>query len=417
MTTDPTRLRTPSIHGEPGEPIRYTGTVKEIGRVQRRARLGQRHFLAVPAEDPVRVAHDLVAIHSSDPATVFLTMWARVADFEVSDLEHLLYDEKALVRHWGMRRTLWVVDRETLPFVVSASTRPIGERERRRTVKLIEDAGISDDGEAWLETAIATILEIMKRDGEVLARRLSSEVPELARKIEFRNQAGRLIGRTGMSSRTLLQLGMESRALRGRPTGSWISGQYRWAETDSWLGGPIEEVSIRTASSQIVESWLRAFGPATETDLRWWTGWPVSQVRGALGDVGAVEVDLGDDGSGYVLADDLDDVPGPDRWVALLPSLDSTVMGWKEREWYLGDHEESLFDRNGNAGPTVWLDGRVVGGWAITADGQVRHELFEDVGVDAAAMVAARCSELEKWLDGTSATPRFRSPHDIGLSS
>ena len=38
-----------------------------------------------------------------------------------------------------------------------------------------------------------------------------------------------------------------------------------------------------------------------------------------------------------------------------------TFMGWKERDWFLGEHAEPLFDRNGNAGPTVWRDGRVVG--------------------------------------------------------
>ncbi len=225
------------------------------------------------------------------------------------------------------------------------------------------------------------------------------------------------MGSTGMSSRTLLQLGVESRVLRARPTGSWLSGQYRWAVTRDWLGGPIEDVPIAEASAAIVASWLGSFGPATETDLRWWTGWPVSQVRAAIDDVGAVEVDLGEDGSGFILPDGLEDVPEPDTWVALLPSLDSTAMGWKERSWYLGDHEEELFDRNGNAGPTVWVDGRIVGGWAIAPDGEVRYEVFEDIGSEAATLVEARCHDLEKWLDGTSVTPRFRSPHERRLSS
>jgi hypothetical protein len=393
------------------------GQVKEISRRERRARLGQRHYLSEPAEDATHVANRLVAIHSSDPATVYLTMWARVRDFVVADLEKLLYEERSLVRHWAMRRTLWVVERETLPLVVSASTRPIGEKERRRTVKLIEAGGVASDGEAWLELAIEKTLEMMHANGEVLARQLSNAVPELAEKVEFRNKAGKLMGTTGMSSRTLLQLGIESRVLRARPAGSWISGQYRWAVTQDWLGGPIADVPMAEASARIIESWLAAFGPASEADMRWWTGWPVNQVRAAIDEVGAVEVDLGDDGPGYVLPDDLDDVPEPEPWAALLPSLDSTVMGWKERSWYLGAHEQSLFDRNGNAGPTVWVDGRIVGGWTITDDGEVRHEVFEDIGSEAASRVESKCHELEGWLDGTSVTPRFRSPHDKSLAS
>ena len=52
--------------------------------------------------------------------------------------------------------------------------------------------------------------------------------------------------------------------------------------------------------------------------------------------------------------------PAPGPWAALLPALDPTVMGWLDRGWFLGDHEKALFDRTGNVGPTVWLDGRVV---------------------------------------------------------
>ena len=40
-------------------------------------------------------------------------------------------------------------------------------------------------------------------------------------------------------------------------------------------------------------------------------------------------------------------------------------MGWKNRAWYLGDLAKfggPVFDTNGNAGPTIWVDGRVVGG-------------------------------------------------------
>lgn len=391
--------------------------MRKISPSQRRARLAHRHFLAEPADDAREVTRRLVAIHSTDPATVFLSMWARVDGFRVGDLEELLYEERSLVRHWAMRRTLWVVDRDILPLVVSASTRPIGDKERRRTAKIIEDGGLADDGERWLRAAIEETLALVRERGEVLARDLSKEVPRLAEKIEFTNKAGEVVGTTGMSSRTLVQLGMESRVIRARPAGTWVSGQYRWAETEDWLGGPIEEVPSREASAKVVRGWLRAYGPGTENDIRWWSGWPVGQVRTALHDAGVVEVDLGADGVGYVLADDIDDVEEPGPWVALLPSLDTTVMGWKDRDWYLGDHEERLFDRNGNAGPTVWADGRVVGGWAQRGEAEVAYELCEDVGSEITDLIQQRRDELQAWLGRVTVTPRFRSPHDKALSA
>src|SRR5439155_24992841 len=132
------------------------------------------------------------------------------------------------------------------------------------------------------------------------------------------------------------------------------------------------------ACADLLGRWLRAFGPATATDIRWWTGWTARLATKTLEALGAVEVEL-DEGIGYVLPDDVNPVRKSEPWVALLPGLDPTVMGWKERAWYLGDHASELFDRNGNAGPTVWANGRVVGGWMQVEDGDVIVELLEKV--------------------------------------
>ncbi len=111
-------------------------------------------------------------------------------------------------------------------------------------------------------------------------------------------------------------------------------------------------------------------------------------------------------------------MPPPPEWVALLPTLDPTVMGWKERSWYLGDHQEHLFDRNGNAGPTVWADGRVVGGWAQRPDGTIAVELLEPLLSSVQGKISAEAAErLQEWLAGTVITSRFRTPLEKRLTS
>ena len=124
----------------------------------------------------------------------------------------------------------------------------------------------------------------------------------------------------------------------------------------------------------------------------------------------------GCDESGYVLPDDLDDTPPVPPWGALLPGLDPTVMGWQARSWYLGPHAGQLFDRSGNAGPTVWWDGRVIGAWGQDADGRVQLEYVEDVGAPARKVLQRKASELTDWLDGVRVKPRFPSPLSIALS-
>jgi hypothetical protein len=110
-------------------------------------------------------------------------------------------------------------------------------------------------------------------------------------------------------------------------------------------------------------------------------------------------------------------VRAPEAWVSLLPSLDPTTMGWRERGWYLGDHGPALFDTNGNAGPTVWVDGRVAGAWAQRRSGEVVHQLLDDVGHDAVTAVDRAAAELETWFGDVRVTPRFPTPLQKQLST
>jgi hypothetical protein len=92
----------------------------------------------------------------------------------------------------------------------------------------------------------------------------------------------------------------------------------------------------------------------------------------------------------------------------LLPALDPSVMGWADRRFFLGEHGPALFDGNGNAAPTVWWDGRIIGGWAQRADGEIAWRLLEDAGSAAEAAVAAAAERLAAWLGPVRLAPRAR---------
>jgi hypothetical protein len=173
--------------------------------------------------------------------------------------------------------------------------------------------------------------------------------------------------------------------------------------------------AVADAQAELVRLWLRAFGPGTLNDLKWWTGLGAGVVRKALAAADAVEVDLDAGEPGYLLPDDLDPVPAPEPWVALLPALDSTTMGWADRDWYLGAHRTALFDSNGNAGPTIWADGRVVGGWAQRPDGEIELRLLDDIGAEAARAVETEAQLLREWLGDVRVKPRFRTPLELEL--
>jgi hypothetical protein len=85
-------------------------------------------------------------------------------------------------------------------------------------------------------------------------------------------------------------------------------------------------------------------------------------------------------------------------------------MGWFEREWYLGPHRERLFDTSGNAGPTAWWDGRIVGGWRQSDTGEVVLQPLEDVGAEGLGALERESAHLTRWLGGTRVLARFPSP-------
>jgi DNA glycosylase AlkZ-like len=388
-----------------------------IGVDERRARLARRHRLASEARgnEAADAARAVVALHSTDPVTVFLSTWARTADFAVSDLERELYEHRTLVRMLGMRRTLWVVTRDLVPIVDAACTRVIAARERRRLEGFVADSGVTDDPARWIDEMAAAAREALEAREEAFTSDLTRAEPQLATKLRL-GAGTRWEAEASTASRVLPLLAAEGAIVRGRPRGTWVNGQYRWVPVRGWLGEEVAGVDPASARSELLRRWLFAFGPATETDLRWWTGWTAREARVALADVPHAVVDLGG-GQGVVLADDVEPVEPPEPWAALLPTLDPTTMGWKERDWYLGPQASVLFDRNGNAGPTVWWDGRVVGGWTQRKDGEIVFELLEDVGREARRAVESEAARLAAWLGDVRFSPGFLPPFQRALAS
>ena len=375
---------------------------------ERRARLARRHFLAGSAGSIDGVAADLVGLHATDPATPYLSLWARLSGFAVADLDAELYKRRTLVKHLAMRRTLWTVRAEDLPLIQSGASDRVADNERRRLVADAQKAGITDDGDTWLDTACAAVLRHLAEHGAASAKELRAALPELAGRYDYApgKQWG---GATPLAPRVLTVMSVRGEIVRGPNDGAWTISRPRWTPMGDWLPVVSEPEAPEKARAELVRRWLRAFGPASVTDIKWWFGNTLTWARHALRDIDAVEVDL-DGTPGFVMPEDLDVEPDVDPWCALLPGLDVTTMGWYDRDWYVGEHRGQVFDSNGNGGTTAWWNGRIVGGWGQDADGRVQMRLLEDVDRDAARALTKRADELTEWLDGVRVSPRFPSP-------
>ena len=203
------------------------------------------------------------------------------------------------------------------------------------------------------------IVELVASHGPIGAREIGQRLPHTARKLVIapgtRNET-----EIAAHTRVLQQAAFEGRLVRTRPQGTWVGSQYAWAAMDICTDIPIDALDTAEAEPEP------------------------------------------------------DDHPGP--WVALLPGLDPTAMGWKHRDWYLDDVTAArVTDRSGNIGPTVWADGRIVGGWAQRPDGSIATEVLHDLGLEHRRLLEVETGRLQEIVGPARFRARFPSPNQKDL--
>ncbi|MEM7092190.1 MAG: winged helix DNA-binding domain-containing protein [Actinomycetota bacterium] len=385
---------------------------------QRRWRLARRHRL-IPGsrtDDIAAIADDLIGLHSSDPATVFLSAFVRMRKPSAELVHAALYRDRSVVRHHAMRRTIWVMTPDIARLAHGATTAKIAAKERRRTIGALEETTEVVDGEAWMRAAGEEIAALLNTEGPMTTRAIGQALPHLV--VPMRMGATTKNPATlNAHSKVLQGAGFDGTLVRTSPTGDWTNAEYRWSPTVDWLEGGLAGGDEEQCAADLLARWLLRFGPATDTDIRWWFGWTAGLARKSLATIGAVDVELEGGDTGWLHPDDLDDLdelggsadPGP--WVRLLPGLDPTAMGWKERDWYLDPAlVGELFDRFGNAGPTIWADGRIVGAWIQGADGGILTRLVDELGPEHRRLLTESIDELQAALGDVIVRPRFPAP-------
>jgi hypothetical protein len=213
--------------------------------------------------------------------------------------------------------------------------------------------------------------------------------------------------------------------IRARPRGTWRSNLYEYATLSGWLPGvDLDCTPPQESQAWLVRRYLRAFGPATVSDVQWWAGFSKGETETALRVLKSevVEVSIEGLGDGYLmLADDaqqLDNFSPPDTpYVFLLPRLDPYIMGYQDRRRFLAaEHQAKVFDRAGNAMPTVWVNGRVVGAWGQRKDGSVSSGLFDAAEQAEQGLLTAEALRLELFLGGESLPQRSQTAFTRALA-
>ncbi|MFT3875738.1 MAG: winged helix DNA-binding domain-containing protein [Propioniciclava sp.] len=375
--------------------------MRHISDDQRRIRLARRHGVHPGHRHPdaETATRAMVVLHATEAPSVHLSLAARVDPITIDDVETALYGERTLVKQLAMRRTLFAFPRELMPATLASASARVAEAQLRRIASVAVQAGVTTDGVRWVEDALLAVLDEFGSGAELDTAAVRERVPVAATKLVW--GSGRWAQEQFVGGHLLLLLGARGVLVRGPNNGHWRIARPSWTPMRSWLGEEVATLDEASGYAELVRRWLWAFGPGTETDLVWWLGSTKTAARRALAAVDAVPVSLDSGDTGWVLPGD--DLPEPEvaPWAALLPALDPTTMGWKQRDHYLDpDDVPYLFDSVGNGGPTAWWNGRIVGSWTQDPDARVRLVLRSDPGAQARDALQAEAERLTTFFAG-----------------
>jgi hypothetical protein len=307
--------------------------VRHIGDDQRRHRLARRHAIVpgLRAPDVVAATRAMTVLHATEPATVHLSLFARVDGLRVADVETALQDDRELVKQLAMRRTLFVFPRDLLPAAWGSASARVAAIEWKRVAKDVVAAGLTDDGDAWLRAACEAVrARLATEPGGLSAQQLREGVPEISGTVSV-SPGTTWGGDVPIGPRVLTQLGCRAEIVRGRNAGHWRVSRPLWTLMSDWLDEVPEPWPEDKGYAELARRWLGTFGPGTTKDLRWWLGATVTAARRALAEVGAVEVSLDGGATGWVLPEDVDDAAPVEPWAARRCCRCSTRRRWAGR--------------------------------------------------------------------------------------
>ena len=298
-------------------------------------------------DDIIQITDDICGLHSTTLTTSYLSLFARSDSFKKLDLERELYVNRNLGRIRGMRRTLFIETKKLIPIIHVATYKLI----EKSFEKYMEVRGISLKDYQDISKKILKILKGNEFSAAELRTKLNSklDVPGI------------------------IQVMCNDRLLiRGKPIKDWKDRRNKYALFKDYFPNiNLSELTETQAIQKLVEKYVKAYGPVTETDISWWSGLTKTKIREVLNKIEEQleKIQISKLNGNYILYEEDVETLGnlennQEQTLTLLPELDPFPMGYKERERYTEKKNYNyVFDKSGNITATILLNGVVIGVW------------------------------------------------------
>ena len=331
--------------------------------------------------DAVQIAKDIGGLHGTSATGPYLSLLARSVFFQRDDLAVEMSKKKSLARIRYVRNTIYILPKEFIP-VAYAATSQMAEVTAARFSKYL---GITPTHYVRMSNKILKILR-----GRGLTTR------EIKQKLRTATNIAPIVNL--MCDKGLL--------VRSLPREGWKSTQHAYyLFKDYYPTMDLTAFNEKEAKGEIVKQYILSFGPVSEKDIAWWTGFPKTQVKKILEDLGeeVSSVEIPELEGGYLIhsseQESMHSLVSPKHPIVnILPCLDPYIMGYKDRERYrTPKHDKMIFDRSGNGTSTILVDGRVVGIWDLQ-EPFVKIFHLTAVEKDVRKKIRSKVSDVGKFI-------------------
>lgn len=317
-------------------------------------------------------------LHTNSITSPYLSLAARNAISPFAGLNKAQLRERKLVRIKAMRSEYFIVPTFRLPMMLSAF------KARYRAIK--EFYGYWKVNLEDTPKDRQRLLNVLSNSAHTL-KELRTIFPDLAEKLLI----GKKSERSNMLNFLVNLLQMEGVVISEKVMeGNKIKNFFRFY-TISNVFPELKALSDQDESLKKLVTWyFENHSPADIDDLAWWTGMNKITVKKAYAAQDLVEVEVGTNFRKlYTLPSvieqlkNVDDKPLTGVW--LLPFEDPFLKAHKDRSLQLSGVPDAAVFRNGQARPSICVDGRVVGLWRFIEHGdefQIGVEIFDKDAVD-----------------------------------
>jgi hypothetical protein len=368
----------------------------------------QKNGLVEPITDLSNLVKGLGGLPGDSWLIPNLAAYLRLPHFSLADLATALTQNRTLIQGMLMRGQRYIVSADDYTLFYAATA-------RQRKQSLNSEFRLWGIDNAEIEQVSQAILEAMG-DQPLSAAEISERLPaSLARDLTQTSRGGRVSQTTSialalhwLSANGVLYADhtMDKPEREAYESPIYAPLSYWYPELDlTNLPGEAE------AQATLVRTYLTAFGPATEADVSFWTGFGKSETARAIGalsgettlalveGIPGITILLKSQAAGLSATS-----PPTEPLLNILPANDPFITAHRaSRTRYFTDQtlQRRVFDSSGAAKPTIVLNGQILGLWQWSQDARVQKiiwQLFAALPQNLEAKIRAKIEQVEIFL-------------------